>query len=118
MKEHIELGNIGESLAESYLKNKNYEIIARNFKNKIGEIDIIAKQQETIIFVEVKTSSSLKFGSPRERITYHKINKIRQVAISYLKLKGLYYKVSVRFDCLEILGNAQDHKIEHYENIF
>lgn len=112
------IGNIGENLAYDYLKKHNFEIIQTNYRNKIGEIDIIAKDKETIVFIEVKTRSSCKFGYPKESITNSKINKIRNTAISYLKYKGLYEKASVRFDCIEIIGDQLNYDINHIENIF
>ncbi len=118
MKAHVKTGNIGEKLAHNFLRSKNYKILESNYKNKIGEIDIIAKDSNTFVFVEVKTSSSLKYGRPKERIDYKKINKKKLVATLYLKSKNLLNKVSVRFDCIEILGNNLDYEIEHIENIF
>ena len=111
-----QIGNIGESLAYNYLKDK-MKIIETNYKNKIGEIDIIAKDGQTIVFIEVKTRSSLKFGMPREAINKAKIKKIRDTAISYLKYKNLLDKVSIRFDCIEIIGNERQSEINHLKNI-
>ena len=113
-----ETGNIGENLAVNYLKKQNYKILQTNYRNKIGEIDIIANDKNTIVFIEVKTRSSLKFGTPSEAINFHKQQKIRNTAISYLKYKNLYEKVAVRFDCIEILGDKLDCKINHIKNIF
>ena len=112
------IGNIGEKLACDYLKKHNYEIIQTNYRNKIGEIDIIAKDKDTIVFIEVKTRSSCKFGHPKESIIYSKINKIKTTAIAYLKYMGLYEKISVRFDCIEIIGDQLNCEINHIENIF
>lgn len=118
MKAHIKTGNIGEKLALNFLINKGYKILEINYKNFIGEIDIIAKDKKTIVFIEVKTSFSLKYGRPKERINFNKINKIKNVATSYLKYKGLLNSVTVRFDCIEIIGDNLDYQIEHIENIF
>ena len=112
------LGKEGEAIVCNYLKEQGLKIIATNYKNLIGEIDIIAKDNDVYVFIEVKTRSSLKFGSPREAIDYRKIQKIKKVAISYLKYKSLLDKVSVRFDCVEILGNKLDYEINHLKNIF
>ena len=112
------LGKEGEALVCNYLKNKGYKIIETNYKNIIGEIDIIAKINCIYVFIEVKTRSSLKFGYPREAIDFRKIQKIKNVAISYLKYNNLLDKVSIRFDCIEILGNKLDYTINHLENIF
>lgn len=109
-----ELGIKGEVLAKEYLINKGYKIIDTNYKNKIGEIDIIAKLKNTIVFVEVKARESVKFGLPREAVNFYKQQKIRNVAIGYLKFKGLYEKVSVRFDVIDIIGTS----ITHIENAF
>lgn len=111
-------GNIGESLACDYLTKQKMKIVKTNYKNKIGEIDIIAKDNETIVFIEVKTRASLKFGLPREAITKSKRETIKKVAISYLKSNNLLDKVPVRFDCIEIVGDERDYEINHLKNIF
>lgn len=112
------LGNIGESLAVNYLKKNKYEIVQTNYKNKLGEIDIIAKDKNVLVFIEVKTRSSHAFGLPKEAITKNKVFKIRNTAISYLKYKNLLDKISVRFDCIEVLGDNLDGEINHIKNIF
>jgi putative endonuclease len=106
-------GNIGETLAAKYLENKGYQILEMNFSNKIGEIDIIAKQKDTIVFVEVKSRISTQFGLPREAVTAHKQYKIRTTALSYLKQKRLLDSLC-RFDVIEHL----DGKLTHIENCF
>lgn len=112
------LGKEGEAIVCNYLKQQGLKIIETNYRNPIGEIDIIAKEGEIFVFVEVKTRSSLKFGLPREAINYYKIQKIKNVALSYLKYKRLLHKVSIRFDCVEIIGNKLDYEINHLKNIF
>ncbi len=104
----------GETLASEYLKNKGYKIIERNYKNKIGEIDIIAMLGDTLVFVEVKERESLRFGHPREAVNFYKQQKIRKVALGYLKYKQLIDKINVRFDVIDVLGE----KITHIENAF
>lgn len=106
-------GNIGENLAINYLQDNGYQIIETNYKNKIGEIDIIAKENNRIIFVEVKQRSTLKFGYPREAVNFYKQKKIRQVALSYIKYKNLINE-HLRFDVIEIIGD----KITHLKNAF
>lgn len=113
-----ETGNIGESLAVNHLKKNGYKIIERNYKNKIGEIDIIAKKDDTIIFVEVKMRKNTNFGLPQEAVDSYKQRKIRNVATYYLKSKNLYDRASVRFDCIAIIGDKLDYKLSHLENIF
>lgn len=109
-----ELGIQGEVTAKEYLENLGYKIVATNYKNKIGEIDIICKDKDILVFVEVKTRQNLKFGYPREAVNYYKQQKIRNVASGYLKFKGLYEKVSVRFDVVDIVGD----KLTHIKNAF
>ena len=113
-----ENGNIGEALACNFLKQNGYKIIQTNYKNRLGEIDIIAMQDKTLVFVEVKSRLSTKFGLPREAINYYKQKKIINVATVYLKQKKLFDNICVRFDCIEILGKKTDYKIEHLTNIF
>ena len=106
-------GFLGEEKASKFLKKKKYKIIERNFKNSIGEIDIIARIKQTVVFVEVKARESDRFGLPCEAVGHFKQNKIRLVAQSYIKLKRLE-KFEIRFDVIEVL----DGKINHIENAF
>ena len=106
-------GVSGEMLAINYLKKNKYKILEQNYKNKIGEIDIIASQKDTLIFIEVKARSYKDFGSPCEAVDVRKQNKIRLVASGYLKEKRLF-DTPVRFDVIEIL----DDKINYIENAF
>ena len=110
----IVLGMQGETIAKEYLENLKYQILECNYKNKIGEIDIIAKDGKTIVFVEVKTRQSTRFGLPREAVNYYKQQKIRNVAVGYLKFKGLYEKAPVRFDVIDIIGTS----VTHIKNAF
>ena len=82
-----ELGFTSEGIACKYLKEKGYKIFQINYKNKLGEIDIIAQEKNTLVFVEVKSRLSTKFGLPREAINFYKQKKIKEVATVYLKQK-------------------------------
>ncbi|MBR4745348.1 MAG: YraN family protein [Clostridia bacterium] len=109
----------GEVLAKKYLQSHGYSIIETNYKNKIGEIDIIAKKKKLfadkcIVFVEVKTRSSKAFGLPREAVTLTKQHKIRQVATAYMIEHNIYEKVGMRFGVIDVVGE----KITHIENAF
>lgn len=106
-------GNVGENFATRFLKEKGYQILEQNYRNKIGEIDIVAKQKDIIVFVEVKSRNSAKFGLPREAVTVHKQNKIRKVALVYLSQKRLM-NVQCRFDVVEYFAG----QITHIENCF
>lgn len=107
------IGKQGEIVAVNFLLENKYKILETNYKNKIGEIDIIAKKNNFIVFVEVKFRSSLAFGYPREAVNLHKQNKIKLVAQCYLQKHSLLNS-AVRFDVIEILNN----KITHIENAF
>lgn len=108
------LGVQGEVLAKEFLKDNGYKLIELNYKNKIGEIDIIAKDGDVWVFVEVKTRQSLKFGHPREAVNFYKQQKIRNVAVGYLKFNKLYEKVNIRFDVIDIVGD----RVTHIKNAF
>jgi putative endonuclease len=84
-----DLGQFGENVACDYLENNGYKILERNFRSVIGEIDIIAKDGEVLVFIEVKTKSNFDFGLPQEMVTNKKQHKLIKVAYSYLKEKSL-----------------------------
>ena len=107
------LGNAGEVIAQEYLKKNKYKILETNFRCKFGEIDIIATKNDVIIFVEVKSKSSKKYGLPREMVTVYKQNKIKLVASYYLQINNAFNK-NCRFDVIEIL----DGQINHIEYAF
>ncbi len=110
------LGKKGEALAYAYLKQKRYKIIAKNYKNFLGEIDIIAKDKDYTVFVEIKTRMSRAFGDPLEAIDKNKQFKIRHVATMYLKERRML-ETNCRFDVIAVLGdNFED--IRHIENAF
>ena len=110
-------GSIGEILAEKYLNKLGYKLLVRNFSTKVGEIDLIYKDKDTIVFVEVKARLNDRFGMPREAINYKKQQKIRRTAEFYLISNNLNDK-SCRFDCVEIVGNREDFTVEHFKNAF
>lgn len=107
------VGVIGESQAEKYLKKKKYKILNKNYKTILGEIDIVAKDKKTIVFVEVKKRETYQFGRPSEAVDEHKQQKIRNVALYYLKQFKLFDN-PCRFDVIEIVGD----EINHIENAF
>ncbi len=109
-------GKKGEIIASQYLKNKGYKIIKTNYKNPLGEIDIIAKQGDYIVFVEVKTRTSRAFGDPLEAVNETKQMKIRQVATLYLKQLNRL-DTPCRFDVISVLGQTEE-EIRHIINAF
>jgi putative endonuclease len=103
-------GNYGENLAIDYLKENGYEILARNYKNKFGEIDIIAAEKETLIFVEVKYRENLNFGEGIEAVDFYKRNHIKSAAKLFI-MKNRLENVEIRFDVIEILKKNTVYKI-------
>jgi len=96
------LGKTGEELASNYLKKKGYSILARNYRRKFGEIDIIAKKGAYLVFVEVKTRSGTTHGHPMEAITFRKQKQICKVAQCYLAENSLF-DTAARFDVVSVI---------------
>ncbi len=113
----MNLGKMGEEIAERYLKNKGYVILCRNFRCRQGEIDIIATFENTLVFIEVKTRSNLNYGLPCEAINSNKKNHIKRVAMQYL-FKAKVAFDSQRIDVIEILQEKGKLYIKHTENAF
>jgi putative endonuclease len=114
---NIELGKCGEEDAVKFLKQKGYRILQRNYKSKLGEVDIIAKDKECICFIEVKTRASLEKGLPQESITKNKQHQITKAALNYLKENKLWDKPA-RFDVVSIIKGGTEENIELIQNAF
>lgn len=99
---NIEFGKQAERAAVDFLKARGYKILACNYKIKLGEIDIIGQDKETICFIEVKARHSLSLGFPQEAVSAKKQRQISKAAICYLKANNLLEK-SARFDVLTLL---------------
>ena len=112
MYQRHELGKVGESLAVDYLIKQNYQIIERNFRCKRGEIDIIAKDKKELIFVEVKTRASKKYGKPAEAVTKQKKKHIYKAAEYYLAIHKKLYEY-VRIDVIEVYEYKNAYYIHH-----
>lgn len=105
-----ERGRRGEDIAWAYLKQRGYKILERNYRCHYGEIDLIARDGETIVFVEVKSRRSAAFGAPEDSVGLAKQKKISTVALCYLKEKGLFDRPA-RFDVLSVFNSASEQKI-------
>lgn len=111
-------GDEGEDIAVEFLLKKGFEIIERNYRFEKGEIDIIAKDKNEIVFIEVKTRKSLEFGLPEFSITNGKIKQLKRIASAYLWEKEIY-ETDCRFDVVAILMLDSSHpEINHLENAF
>lgn len=114
----LPLGRWGEDLAAEYLENKGYEIIERHYFFQRTEIDLIARDGNYLVFVEVKARSSEDFGPPEEAITDRKKVYLRRAAEGYLYLNNLH-NVDCRFDVITVCyKNDSQPEIDHYENAF
>lgn len=116
MAYHNDLGKRGEEIACRYLQEKDYVILETNFRFGRGEIDVIAKQQETIVFAEVKTRSSTKYGYPEESVTESKKEKLKETAMEYLIKNELQNEI--RFDVISISTVRGSVHIRHIEDAF
>jgi putative endonuclease len=110
-------GEKSENLAAWYLKENGYKIIEQNYRNRMGEIDIIAQDKKTIVFVEVKSRRSIRYGSPKWAVTPQKQRKISMVALYYLKATK-QIDVKARFDVVAITSNRDEPQIEVVKNAF
>jgi putative endonuclease len=113
------LGARGEDAAARYLKRKGYRILARRVDSRLGELDIVAVDRQTVVFVEVKTRTSNDAGHPAEAIDQRKKRRMTQAALAFLKTRGLL-EHSARFDVVAITWaeRAQRPVIDHFENAF
>lgn len=106
------VGKKGEYIAAKFLEKKGYKVIAQNFRTKLGEIDIIAEKDDFLVFIEVKTRKSTRYGIPKEYVTKSKIERIFKTASIYLSEKKSWHK-KIRFDVIGIILDGGDIKIEH-----
>lgn len=113
MSDKIKTGSKGENLAADYLLKKGFEILERNFRFKHAEIDLIIKQEDWLIFVEVKTRSSSAFGEPEEFVDEFKARKIYEAAEDYIFKTD--WQGHVRFDVVSIKLGERD-EIMHFED--
>jgi putative endonuclease len=116
-REKKELGRKGEEVALRFLKKKGYRIIEKNYVCKMGEMDIIAKEKDTLAFIEVKTRTSTEFGPPQLAVTPSKQRQLSKVALSYLNKKQLN-DVKARFDVVAILLGQKGEEIELIKDAF
>ena len=110
-------GKLGESVAISFLKKNGYRILEQNYRNIFGEIDIVAMDGNTIVFVEVKARRSKQFGNPKYSVTYKKKRKISMVALDYLKKKSRMNQ-RARFDVISISTYSEGPQVEIVKNAF
>lgn len=121
-KDNRNIGNKGEDAAVEKLLAEGYEILARNFRNKWGEVDIVCKQvkgnrEQVIVFVEVKTKTGDEYGEPWEMINKHKLKQVENMG--YLWCTEFDYKGLCRIDVVGVWLNIEGEveRIEHWEDV-
>lgn len=116
MAEHNDFGKLGEELAVDYLTGKGFEILERNWRNMHKEIDIIAKDGQDLVIVEVKTRQTDEYGEPDIAVTRKKQRMLIAAANAYITRNGL--DVETRFDIISIIFKDGKPVIEHIEDAF
>jgi len=111
-------GRSGEDMAVSYLQRRGYTVLARNYRQRFGEIDVVAEKGDTLVFVEVKTRRNDRYGSPLEAVDQRKQRKLARMAQDYISRHNMEDRAA-RFDVLAvyILGDSR-HEIEHIRDAF
>lgn len=113
-----DLGKAGEEVALKYLKRKKFKIIKKGFRLYKGEIDVIAYDRKTLVFIEVKTRRSRSFGLPEESVTTAKQRQIKKIAQGFMAFNNLE-NVECRFDVISLIFNKRNgYFIRHFKDAF
>jgi len=114
-RDNKQTGFLAEELAASALTKKGFQILERNFANRFGEIDIIAKKNGVLVFIEVKAKKGTEFGTPEEMVNESKLKRIQRMATVYLQGQDL----PCRIDVVAIVLSPDNEIISltHYENV-
>ena len=111
------IGEYGEGLACEYLEGLGYEIVERNWRCDQGELDIVARDGDCLVFCEVKTRRSTRFGSPVEAVTRRKAMRLRRLAVSWLREHKVHAE-EVRIDVIGVLRRAHEPvEVEHLQDV-
>ena len=109
------LGVSGEALAEDHLRGLGYQIVERDLRTPLGQLDLVAMDGKTLVFVEVKTRAGHGFGLPQESVDARKIRKLRQLGLYYLKIRP--HRGSVRFDVVGLtVREGRLIRVDHIKN--
>jgi putative endonuclease len=115
--EKRDLGRQGEQTAEQFLREQGYGIVARNYRCLYGEIDLVARDHDTLVFVEVRTQSGPTFGDPLESVTRRKQRQIAKAALHYV-VRHRVENQPLRFDVIGISFNKSTPQIVHVRGAF
>ncbi len=113
MQNNRAVGAKGEQTAWDFLQQKGFSLLAKNFSCALGEIDLIAKDKQYVVFIEVKFRSGTAYGYPREAVSKAKQKTIRQVAMFYIQKNNLTNR-DFRFDVVEILNDEINHLVNAF----
>jgi putative endonuclease len=116
MAEHLDTGKLGEDKAADYLVEKGYVIVARNYRFKHAEIDLIAKKGKLLVFAEVKTRTNTSYGMPEEFVDYTKTRLIMKAAEHYIFDTDWHF--DIRFDVVSVVIGKDSIRIKHFEDAF
>lgn len=116
-KKNLYLGKSGENAAVDLLRKNGYKIITKNYKTKLGEVDIIARQHDTICFIEVKTRHTDRFGFPHEAVSKAKQRQIAKAALMFLKANNRLDE-RARFDVVSVIYTEEGPKLDLIKNAF
>ena len=117
MKTNDETGRLAEDFAARYLEQKGYRILERRFRSRQGEIDLIAKDGNTLVFVEVKYRRSLKWGRPADAVDAGKRRRLT-MTVSYYLRQSRQIDACCRFDVIELWREEGSLRVHHYQNAF
>ena len=116
MAAHNDTGKWGEDLAVAYLEKKGYTIVERNWKSGRRDIDIIALDDDVVVFVEVKTRRNRLYGEPEDAVDYHKLQNLQQAISHYVKFRNI--RQDIRFDIISVVGTlGSEPDIQHIQNV-
>jgi putative endonuclease len=113
----ITTGKEGEKIAAAYLKKNGYRIIEINFRCSIGEIDIVAKEKDDLVFIEVKTRKSIELGYPEQAVGIRKQKKMSQLALWYLQKRKIA-DTNARFDVVAVTLIPEKNEVKLIKNAF
>ncbi|MDD3887825.1 MAG: YraN family protein [Patescibacteria group bacterium] len=110
------IGNLGEKLACNHLKKLSYIILDKNFRSRYGEIDIIAKDGEAIVFVEVKTRTNLEYGQPQEAVDFFKLKKMAKTIYNYISLNNIRGAVRIDVVAINLDMTKRKARLRHFKD--
>lgn len=116
MAAHNDTGKWGEDLAVAYLEKKGYTIVERDWKSGRRDIDIIALDDDVVVFVEVKTRRNRLYGEPEDAIDYYKLQNLQQAISHYVKFRNI--RQDIRFDIISVVGTiGSEPDIQHIQDV-